>query len=297
VGTNHPGELKPLLEQVQPNFGVITSIGREHLEYFGSLEGVAEEEGMVASMLPSNGCLFINAEIPFLENILGRTSANQVLVGRHPKSQWNPVKIKLDAAGVEFEVAAADSRYSGNYRVNLVGRHQVTNALLALAVGARLGMPKEALAAGLLSCQAVKLRMNVTDLAGVRILDDCYNANADSMRAALETLVELPCAGRRVALLGDMAELGLHCREAHQEVGRRAAELGVNWLMGVGSMSQVMVEAAHRAGMAEAKAFLAVEEAAKALKNFVRPGDMVLIKASRVMRLERISDLLQGRKN
>jgi UDP-N-acetylmuramoyl-tripeptide--D-alanyl-D-alanine ligase len=125
-------------------------------------------------------------------------------------------------------------------------------------------------------------------------LDDAYNANADSMIAALLTLRDLPCKGRRVAVLGDMAELGASSEAAHTEVGRRAAELGVGQLFVVGKMARVMAQAARDAGLNRVMEFEEVEPVVAAVKQFVKPGDVLLMKASRAARLERITDLLRG---
>jgi UDP-N-acetylmuramoyl-tripeptide--D-alanyl-D-alanine ligase len=127
----------------------------------------------------------------------------------------------------------------------------------------------------------------------VRVLDDTYNANADSMLAALETLRAFPCRGRRVAVLGDMTELGESSGPAHAEVGRRAAEIGLDQLFAVGTRAAEMAAAARRGGLGQVAEFADVEEAAQAVNQFVRPGDAVLVKASRAMRLERITEGLR----
>jgi UDP-N-acetylmuramoyl-tripeptide--D-alanyl-D-alanine ligase len=127
----------------------------------------------------------------------------------------------------------------------------------------------------------------------VRVLDDAYNANADSTLAALQVLQDLPCKGRRVAVLGDMAELGSHSEAAHAEVGRRAAELGIGQLFAIGGMAAITAQAARGAGLNRVFEFAEVEGALSALKTFLKPGDMVLLKASRAARLERIADVLR----
>ncbi len=137
------------------------------------------------------------------------------------------------------------------------------------------------------------MRLQLWEFNGVRVLDDAYNANGDSMIAALETLQELPCKGRRVAVLGDMAELGASSEAIHDEVGRRAAELGVGQLFAVGKMASVMARGARQAGLNRVLEFGDVESAAAAIKQFVKPGDLVLLKASRVTRLERVGELLR----
>ena len=129
------------------------------------------------------------------------------------------------------------------------------------------------------------------------LLDDTYNANADSMLAALRTLQELPCKGRRVAVLGDMAELGAHSKGAHEETGRQAAELGIAQLFAVGAMAPVMGRAARAAGLNRVFEFADVETAMTAVKNFLKAGDVVLLKASRASRLERIAGTLKTEKS
>jgi len=197
---------------------------------------------------------------------------------------------------VTFQVDAPAAALSGEYRVNLLGRHQVLNALLAVAVGAELGLGGSELRAGLASCQPPKMRLQFWEANGVRVLDDAYNANADSTMAALEALCDLPLQGRRVAVLGDMGELGAHSEAAHEEVGRRAAELGVGQLFTVGKMSAATAKAARAAGLTRVIEFADVEAAVKAVKNFVKPGDVVLLKASRASRLERIAETLKTEK-
>jgi UDP-N-acetylmuramoyl-tripeptide--D-alanyl-D-alanine ligase len=184
--------------------------------------------------------------------------------------------------------------FAGEYRINVLGRHQVVNALFAIAVGKELGLSRAEVAQGLAECRPPKMRLELWEAGGVRVLDDAYNANADSVGAALQTLQELPCKGRRVAVLGDMAELGAHSEAAHAEVGRRAAELGVAQLFAVGKMAPIMARAARDAGLNRVFEFTDVETAAAAVKSFVKSGDLVLLKASRATRLERIGDALRA---
>lgn len=301
VGTNHPGELAPLVTMVQPKFGVITNIGREHLEFFGDVAGVAEEEGALAELLPEGGALFINADNEWAASIIRRTRARAVRIGMAEQNDWRAGNIRTDKLGVWFRVTAPQNEFSGDYRINLLGRHQVTNALLAMAVGVELGLSRAEIERGLAECQPPKMRMQLWESNGVRVLDDAYNANADSMLAALQTLQDVPCKGRRVAVLGDMAELGVHSEAAHVEVGRRAAESGVGQLFAVGLMAPVMARAAREAGLNRVFEFLDVEAAAPAVKSFLKAGDVVLLKASRATGLERIVELLRpadaGRKN
>ena len=293
AGTNHPGELAPLVRMIRPKFGVITSIGREHLEFFGDLDGVAAEEGWLAELLPAGGMLFVNGDNEWADRLARRTVARVARVGFGPGNDWQARDLKLDARGTSFQVRSPRPEFGGEYRVNLMGRHQAANALFAIAAGAELGLTPGEIRRGLEECKPAKMRMQPWDLNGVCVLDDAYNANADSMLAALETLREMNCRGRRVAVLGDMGELGSHSTAAHQEVGRAVAERGVDQLFAVGKMAGIMAGAAREAGLKSVEEFADVPAAADAVKNFLKPGDVVLLKASRSSRLERLSEALR----
>jgi len=294
VGTNHPGELAPLVQMILPQFGVITSIGREHLEFFGDVHGVAKEEGTLAELLPKNGKLLINGDSLEVESIVKRSAAPVIRVGLERHNGWRALNLRMSDAGVTFRLSAPSSQFSGEYQLPLLGRHQVINALFAIVLGAELGMTKAEVQQGLANCRPLQMRLQLSAVRDVQVLDDAYNANADSMRAALETLRDFPCRGRRVAVLGDMAELGAHGEAAHAEVGRRAAEVGLGQLFAVGKMAPVMGQAARAAGLSGVQEFTDVETAAAAIRVFLQPGDVVLLKASRATRLERIGDLLRG---
>ena len=297
AGTNHPGELAPLVNMIRPKYGVITNIGREHLEFFGDVAGVAQEEGCLAELLPVNGRLFVSGDNSWTEKIARRARAGVVRVGLGERNDWRAKRIRPDKNGVTFRVDAPKMDWNGEYRVNLLGRHQVTNALLAMAVGEELGLGRPAVRDGLAGCKPAKMRLQFWEASGVRVLDDTYNANADSALAALETLCDLPLQGRRVAVLGDMNELGAHSEAAHAEVGRRAAELGIGQLFAVGKMAPVTARAARDAGLARVIEFADVEAAVKAVKSFLKTGDVVLLKASRAVRLERIAETLRAAKS
>jgi UDP-N-acetylmuramoyl-tripeptide--D-alanyl-D-alanine ligase len=296
VGTNHPGELAPLVKMIRPKFGLITNIGREHLEFFGDVAGVAQEEGWLAELLPADGRLFVNGDNEWTGKIAARTKADVMRVGLGEKNDWRAEKIRLDKNGVTFRALTAKENFCGEYRINLLGRHQVTNALFAMAIGAELGLNREEIQRGLAECQPPKMRLQFWEANGVRVLDDAYNANVDSTIAALETLCDLPLQGRRVAVLGEMAELGAHSEAAHAEVGKRAAELKIGQLFTVGQAAAATAKAARDAGLNRVIEFADVEAAAQAIKNFLKAGDVVLLKASRVSRLERIAETLKSEK-
>ncbi len=226
VGTNHPGELAPLVRLACPRIGVLTHVGEEHLEFFGSLRGVVEEEGWVADLLPPDGLLVLPGDQPWSDAIVARTRARVIRTGEGPRCDWRVTRVVADADGTTFDVRCPRGELDGEYRVNWIGRHQVSNAVLALAVAAEFGLGRDELRRGLTQATPAKWRMNRWDFEGVQVIEDCYNSNPDSMLAALESLRAFPCSGRRIAVMGAMAELGGHSARAHERVGRRARNWG-----------------------------------------------------------------------
>lgn len=293
AGTNHPGELAPLVKMIQPKFGVITSIGREHLEFFGDLAGVAREEGSLAEALPVEGQLFVIGTSEWTDGIARRSRAKVARVGLAEHCDWRARSVRMDGQGMSFWVDGPKVELAGEYRIQLLGRHQVANALFAVAVGAELGLSASEIRRGLIECKPAKMRLQIENWNGVCVLNDAYNANADSVLMALQTLREMPCAGRRVAVLGDMAELGAQAVAAHEEIARKAAEMGINQLFAVGKMAGVIAGAARAAEMKQVIEFEDVKSAAAALKQFLKAGDVVLFKASRAARLESLIEAWQ----
>jgi len=292
AGTNHPGELAPLVRLIGPSIGVITSIGREHLEFFGDLKGVLQEEGWLAELLPpaeQGGVLVLDGSSPWAGELAGRSRARVVRAGFGPLNDWTAGIRALDWSGTTFSVRSPRSEWDGEYTIILPGRHSVPNALYALAVACELGVEPTAARDGLAAFQPAPRRLNVQAAGGVHILDDTYNANADSVLAALQTLSDLPCAGRRVAVLGDMAELGPHAETAHAEVGKAAARFGFEAVFTVGRYSAITAGAA---GQGLASAFADVEAATATVLEELRAGDTLLVKASRSSGLEKLVDIL-----
>ncbi|WCJ58016.1 UDP-N-acetylmuramoyl-tripeptide--D-alanyl-D-alanine ligase [Fontisphaera persica] len=293
LGTNHPGELAPLVRLAAPHYGLLTALGREHLEFFGSLDGVVEEEGWLAELLPPQGRLFTLGDDPLAQRACRRCPAPVTRVGFGSHNDWQAEIRRLDDRGLTFVIRCPLSAYSREFFLPLLGTHQVLNALLALALAAELGVSPDDAARGLAACRPAKMRLELWETGGLRVLDDAYNANADSTCAALNTLASLPCAGRRFAVLGDMAELGAHAEDAHREAGRHAASLPIHTLVAVGAMAGVTAAAARTAGLARAHAFADLASAADFLLSELRPGDLILLKASRAARLEQLGERLR----
>ena len=291
AGTNHPGELAPLVRLIDPRYGVVPQIGREHLEHFGDIDGVIAEESALGEGLPADGVLFLNGDCNAARTLASRTSARVVRTGFDAGNDWQARILGNDWNSTRFEVTAPEPDWCGVFEIAVPGRHMVSNALLALAAAAELRVEPEAARKALSQFSGAKQRLQWSEQRGIRWLDDTYNANTDSTLASLQTLSELPCPGRRVAVLGDMAELGDHTAEAHREVGAAAYRLGIDLLVCIGR------SAAHTAngasGMPQVLVFPDVERTILALRPLLQPGDCVLAKASRSSRLERLFEALK----
>ena len=293
IGTNHPGELAPLIGMVKPRIGVITSIGREHLEFFGGLAGVAKEEGMLAELLEREGVLIVNGDSPEVKSIIARAKCRVITVGAGAHNDWRVRALSTDESGTHFQITGPDTNWSGDWSIALLGRHQAFNAALAIVVGRTMEVGRAEIQRGLSKCRPAKMRMQIERVNGAIVLNDAYNANADSMRAALQTLAEFPTRGRRIAVLGDMAELGQTADAAHREIGALAGELRIDQVVAIGRYAIWVAESARGAGSHYAAAFKDFASGAAEVIHLVQPGDVVLIKASRSSKLERVVEALK----
>ena len=291
LGTNHPGELAPLVKMAAPQFGLLTGIGREHLEFFGNLEGVAREEGVLGELLPAGGKLFLYGDDDWSQSMAERSNAPVITVGFGEANDWSADNVQVTENGTHFVVRAPTEEWNGEYTTPLLGRHQAANATLGIAAAAGLGVNRETIARGLAECPTPAMRLQLREKNGVRWLNDAYNANADSVAAALETLASLEVKGKRYAVLGDMAELGEHAEPAHREVGERAASR-VDGLIAVGANAAITAGAARDAGLVKAEVVPDAEAAAYVLRKWLKSDDAVLLKASRAARLEQLEDLI-----
>ncbi len=292
AGTNHPGELAPLVRLITPRYGVVPQIGREHLEHFGDIDGVIAEESALGEGLPADGVLFLNGDCEAARPLASRTSARVVRTGFDAGNDWQARILDNGWTSTRFEVTAPKPEWCGVFEIAVPGRHMVSNAILALAAAAELRVEPEAARKALSQFSGAKQRLQWSEQRGIRWLDDTYNANADSTLAALQTLSELPCTGRRVAVLGDMAELGEQTTEAHREVGAAAHRLGIDLLVCIGHSAGHTADGA--SGLRQVLTFSDVEQAVLALRPLLQPGDCVLAKASRSSRLERLFEALKG---
>ena len=285
LGMNHPGEIAALAKIAAPDAAIITNIGVAHIEFMGSRDAIATEKGALAEAVGAEGTVILNADDPFSKKIAERTRAQVILAGTS-EGMIRAIDIQQSADGSEFTIIEGAHRCRAQLPVP--GIHMVQNALLAVAAGRAFGLSLEEAAGGLASAPLTKARLQIKGINGVQFLDDSYNANPDSMKAALQTLVELDADGKRIAVLGEMRELGKETQRGHEEVGECAASLGVDHLIGIGEMGAVIARAAVKAGLKESLAVGSTSEAADRLIEIAEPGDLVLIKGSRLARTEEV---------
>jgi UDP-N-acetylmuramoyl-tripeptide--D-alanyl-D-alanine ligase len=283
IGMNHPGEVAPLAKIAAPDAAIITNIGVAHIEFMGTREAIAKEKGALAEAVGASGTVILNADDPFSKGMAALTSAHTVFAGTSDGT-IRAIDIQQSADGSEFTIIEGAHRCRAQLPVP--GIHMVQNALLAVAAGRAFGLSLEEAAGGLASAPLTKARLQIKEVNGVQFLDDSYNANPDSMKAALQTLVELDTDGKKIAVLGEMRELGKETQRGHEEVGEAAASLGVDRLIGIGEMGAVIARAAEKAGLEKSHAVGSTSEAADLLIDIAGPGDLVLIKGSRLARTE-----------
>jgi UDP-N-acetylmuramoyl-tripeptide--D-alanyl-D-alanine ligase len=291
LGSNHPGEMRTLAELVQPDVCVVTNIGLAHLEFLKDEAGVAQEEGTPLEFLPRDGDSYavLNADDQWYAALRSRTNATTISVGIDNFADIRASDIKING-DVKFRLNVAKKREDVILRLKTLGRHQIYNALQAAAIGYMQGMDLDDIREGLEAVEYPEMRMELVNIHGVRFVNDCYNANVPSMKAALEMIKETPNTGRKIAVLGDMLELGDHTQRAHLDLGAMAANSDLAFLITVGQAAKWIAEAAVQAGM-ELHRVLAVTnvaEAAESLRSLLNEGDMVLLKGSRRLQLEKI---------
>ena len=283
IGMNHAGEIEPLARLARPDIGIITNIGVAHIEFLGSREAIAQEKGMLGEALSPENVLILPEWDEFTPSIAARTKARVVLAGA--ANGVHAEKIRPSTHGLDFELVCHGEKVAAHLPVT--GDHMVRNALLAVASGLELGLSLRECASGLAATKLSARRLACLDVRGVTVLDDSYNANPDSMEAALHALRGLPGVGRRFAVLGRMGELGSYAEEGYRRVGRAAAST-MSVLIAVGPETGPMVEEARQAGGLEVHVVGDTGAAAKLLRELARPGDAVVLKGSRSARMERV---------
>lgn len=301
VGTSSPGEIATLAQVVQPDIAVITSIGREHLEFLGSVKGVATEESSVLDHVRPGGIGVVTADSPDLDEVLRARESRRAApgpallrVGLGPTSDIRVVRSTADGASTTFEL-----NDRAEFTIPLLGAHNASNAAMAVAVARRLRIPDDSIRAGLAAVSGASMRLERRRIGSVDLINDAYNANPDSVLAAVATLASLRPApgGRRVLILGDMLELGPLAPALHADVlATVASQSGIDHAILVGPlMSDASRDLARAWGSSRVQCVPdSSAPHAEAVAAAIRPGDVVLLKASRGTRLERIADAIEA---
>lgn len=282
LGMNHPGEIRQLAAIAEPQIGAVTNVGYAHVEFFDSIEGVAAAKRELIEALPSNGVAVLNADDPRVLKFKDVHPGPSITYGTCPQADLRAENLEMHAEGGAFSVKGVQ------FETTLAGRHSILNILAGLTVATAFHIPLNDLVPVVAGLAPSRMRGERYAWHGAIILNDSYNSNPDAARSMLDVLREEP-ARRRIAVLGEMLELGHMAEKLHRELGAYAAQSGVDVLVGVRGVSRLMVEEARRAGFPD-HAALFFEDPASAgdfLREFVRPGDAILFKGSRGTHVEK----------
>lgn len=292
MGMNHFGEIDYLASVAHPDKAVITNVGMSHIENLGSREGILKAKLEITDFFDTDNTLFINGDDDMLQTVCESKYKLVRFAIDNKNADYRAENIKKSALSVEF-----DAVYSGgkaHIRVALPGVHNIYNALAAFAVCKSYGMADDDIARGIASFAPSAMRMDIKSTKTLTIINDCYNASPASVEAAIDVLCTAE-AKRRIAILGDILEMGEFAPEAHEELGIKAAKMGVDVLITVGQNAKYMNIGAEKQGMSNAKSlhFDSNKQLIAALGELLEQGDAVLVKASRGMKFEQIADAVQ----
>ncbi|AXC10849.1 UDP-N-acetylmuramoylalanyl-D-glutamyl-2,6-diaminopimelate--D-alanyl-D-alanine ligase [Acidisarcina polymorpha] len=290
MGMSHAGEIAALAKIAAPNWAVVTNVGWAHAENFPEgLSGIARAKYELIEALPPNGVAFLNCGDPYVSQFGRNFTGKTISFGSGPCAEPHAEEIiELGQQGSSFRVFAG--KESAPVRISLMGRHNVTNAMAAIAVGLEAGIALAECVAAVESLRAGTKRGQVRQIRGATIIDDCYNSNPEALKSMVATLASIP-AGRRILVAGEMLELGRDSSELHRACGEFAAKQGINIVLGVRGKAVHIADGAADAG-AQAIFLETPEAAGEWLRSELRPGDAILFKASRGVQLERALAML-----
>jgi UDP-N-acetylmuramoyl-tripeptide--D-alanyl-D-alanine ligase len=294
IGMSHAGEIRALAKIAQPEVGVVTNVAAVHLEFFDSLADIARAKYELIESLPANGTAIVNADDEYVSRFGRGFKGKVVSYGTHEMANVRAENMEAKGIeGIEFDVVIGTERQHAT--LPLVGQHNVLNALAAVSVGVERGMKLVEAVGALATMAPAEKRGRVLQVGNITVINDCYNSNPKALKAMVDALAGMP-AKRRVVLAGEMLELGPAGEEMHREAGQHIAENNVDVLLGVRGLAQTMVEAATHRGI-RAEFVASSDEAGEWLAREVRDGDVILLKASRGVKLEKALDVWMARRN
>ncbi len=300
MGMSSLGEISFMSKLAKPAIGVITNIGTSHLEKLGSRENICRAKLEMADGMNEDGTLIMNADEPLLTEQRGKLVPRCEYMGIFNRNaEYKAINIRTLPDGMKFDILHDSNAYV-NVDIPVLGRHNVYNALTAFAVGTVLGMSEADIRRGLQHFVGTAMRQKIYDIGKITVIEDCYNASPESMRAALEVLISKAggCGGTPCALLGDMLELGDNSRLLHDQLGQFVAQLGIEKLYCYGSMAETVAEAAIKKGVRAESVYVCTdlsmpEAMAEMIADNAEEHDVLLVKASRGVRAERVIEELK----
>ncbi|OON90315.1 MAG: hypothetical protein ATN32_04230 [Candidatus Epulonipiscium fishelsonii] len=288
MGMNHFGEISKLTKVAKPDIAIITNIGTSHIENLGSREGILKAKLEILEGLKPDGKVLINGDEPLLVNVAQNTE--WITYGLDKTNQYYATNIKYENISVSAYLHTPNDTYE--VTIPSPGEHMVKNTLVAVAVAEMLKLDKHTILEGIKSYKSEKMRMQISTYNDVTIIDDTYNASVDSMKAALQVLNKFEATGRKVAVLGDMFELGEHSIDLHQQVGEEFKNLNIDCLYTVGNYASEISNKAKKYNV-YSKHFMNKEEFLKGILENIKPRDVILLKASRGMGFEKIVESIK----
>jgi UDP-N-acetylmuramoyl-tripeptide--D-alanyl-D-alanine ligase len=281
MGMNHAGEIRMLAQIARPRVGVVTNVGWAHIEAFESIDGIAAAKRELIDELPADGTAVLNADDPRVASFQASFAGHSVLYGQSADAEVRAEDVEYSLDRVRFRVGEVP------FETQLTGRHNVSNILAGLAVAQVQGIDLARLTGRVRNLKPAKMRGERFEHQGILIYNDCYNSNPDAVRAMVDVLRDTPARGR-IAILGEMLELGRWAEPLHRDVGNYVAESGINVLIGIRGAARLMVDAALLAGLRTDAAFFLDDprEAGRLARSLAQPGDAILFKGSRGVRVE-----------
>ena len=292
IGMNHAGEIRDLSAIARPRIGVVTNVGHAHMEAFDSIEGIAAAKRELIEALPPDGIAILNADDPLVARFRDVHRGRTITFGLNEGADVRAEQVELTSEGVRFEVNGV------RFESRLLGRHSILNLLAGIAVAGLYGIRPEQLTGVVSELSAGSMRGQRFVHNDILILNDCYNSNPDAARAMIDVLRETP-AKRRIAVLGEMLELGHWAESLHRDVGDYVANCGIDVLVGIRGAASHLVDAAKEAGQAVDAAFFFPDTTAAGdyLRQIARPGDAILFKGSRGTHVEQALERFLARPN